>query len=201
VFVKNATKLFKDSGSTMTAETKTPRLLERFRDLVVPELCKEFKYENALSAPRLEKIVVNMGVKEGAQDIKLLEHLTKELAMITGQQPIVRRAKKAIANFKLKKGSPIGLKVTLRRRRMYEFFDRLVNVAMPRIRDFRGFSPNSFDEHGNLSVGIQEQNIFPEVELDRVMRMQGMDITFVTTAKGKEEGRRFLELMGFPFRK
>ncbi|HOW58542.1 MAG TPA: 50S ribosomal protein L5 [Candidatus Omnitrophota bacterium] len=181
--------------------SKVPRMLEKYRSEVVPELMKEFGYKNPMQTPHLEKIVVNMGVKEGQEDIKILDQLAVELARIVGQKPVVTRAKKSISAFKLRQGSPIGLKVTLRRARMYEFIDRLFNVAMPRIRDFRGFLDRSFDQHGNFTIGLTEQTIFPEVEFDKMKKTQGMDITFVTTAENKKEGKRLLELLGFPFRK
>ncbi|OGW80131.1 MAG: 50S ribosomal protein L5 [Omnitrophica bacterium RIFCSPLOWO2_12_FULL_44_17] len=180
---------------------KTPRLLEGYRKVILPKLMEEFKIKNLMAAPRIEKIVINMGVKEGQTDIKVLEQVQVELARITGQQPVITRAKKSISAFKLREGSPIGLKVTLRRYRMYEFMDRFFNVACPRIRDFRGFSPRSFDKGANYSVGMQEQIIFPEVDFDKVKKMQGMDITFVTTTNNVEEARRLLELLGLPFRK
>jgi large subunit ribosomal protein L5 len=179
----------------------TPRLLKKYREEILPVMMKEFGYKNVMQVPRLSKVVVNMGVKEGKEDIKILEQLALELAQITGQKPLVTRAKKSISAFKLRQGSPIGIKVTLRRSRMYEFIDRLFNVAMPRIRDFRGYSENSFDERGNLSLGIQEQIVFPEVDYDKVKKTQGMDITFVTTASTRKEGKRLLELLGFPFKK
>ena len=180
---------------------KPPRLLESYRKTVVPQLMEEFKHTNALSVPRLEKIVVNMGVKEGAADIKILEQLSMELASIVGQHPVITRAKKSISSFKLRQNAPIGLKVTLRKARMYEFLDRLINVAMPRIRDFRGFSDSSFDASGNYSLGLQEQTVFPEVDFNKMKKVQGMDITLVTTTDKKEEAKRLLELLGFPFRK
>lgn len=178
-----------------------PRLLARYRSNAVPKLMEEFDYQNPMQAPRLEKVVINMGVKEGQEDVKILDQLAIELARITGQKPLVTRAKKSISAFKLREGSPIGLKVTLRKARMYEFIDRLFNIAMPRIRDFRGFLDRSFDQHGNFSIGLTEQTIFPEVEYDKMKKTQGMDITFVTTAENKKEGKRLLELLGFPFRK
>ncbi|MBI1978004.1 MAG: 50S ribosomal protein L5 [Candidatus Omnitrophica bacterium] len=187
--------------AVQTQATKPPRFLELYRSQVVPAMMKEFHYKNALAVPRIEKVVVNMGVKEGGQDIKILEHLAHELGMITGQRPVITKAKKSISGFKLREGSPIGLKVTLRRNRMYEFLDRLFNVAMPRIRDFRGFPVSSFDSSANYSLGIQEQIIFPEVEYDKMKKLQGMDVTFVTTTTRKEETKRLLELLGFPFRK
>ncbi|MBI4394638.1 MAG: 50S ribosomal protein L5 [Candidatus Omnitrophica bacterium] len=187
--------------AVQNVKTKTPRLLELYRNTIVPAMMKEFHYENPLAVPRLEKIVVNMGVKEGAEDIKILDHISHELAQITGQKPVVTKAKKSISAFKLRQGASIGLKVTLRRQRMYEFIDRLFNVAMPRIRDFRGFPTSSFDRSGNYSLGIQEQIIFPEVEYDKMKKLQGMDITFVLTTSKQNESKRLLELLGFPFRK
>ena len=180
---------------------KTPRLLEFYRKTVVPSMMKEFHYQNALAVPRIDKVMVHMGAKEGATDNKLLEQLAIELAQITGQKPLVTRAKKSISAFHLREGSPIGLKVTLRKMRMYEFIERLFHVAMPRIRDFRGFPATSFDGSGNYSFGLQEQIIFPEVDYDKMKKTQGMDITFVTTTQKQEEAKRLLELMGFPFRK
>ena len=180
---------------------KPPRLWEEYRKTVVPAMMKEFHYKNALAIPRIEKVVVNMGVKEGAVDIKALEQLSAELAQITGQHPVTTRAKKSISAFKLRQGVPIGLKVTLRRARMYEFMERLFNIAMPRIRDFRGFPPSSFDGTGNYSFGLQEQIVFPEVDYNKMKKIQGMDITFVTTTRKADEAKRLLELLGFPFRK
>lgn len=178
-----------------------PRLREKYLKEIVPAMMKERGYRNPYQVPRLTKMVVHMGVKEGAQDIKILDAVSQDLALVTGQKPLVTRARKSIAAFKLREGSPIGLKVTLRGPRMYEFFDRLVNVAMPRIRDFRGLPETGFDGQGNLTIGLQEQGIFPEVEYDKIKKIQGMDITFVTTAKTKDEAKRVLELLGFPFRK
>ena len=182
-------------------ESKPPRLWDLYRNSIVPAMMKEFHHTNALAVPRIQKIVLNMGVKEGATDIKMLEHLAHELAQITGQKPVMTKAKKSISAFKLREGSPIGLKVTLRKARMYEFMDRLFNVAMPRIRDFRGVPTTSFDSTANYSFGIQEQFIFPEVEYDKMRKIQGMDITFVITTSKKEESKKLLELFGFPFRK
>ena len=178
-----------------------PRLLTKYREQVVPQIMKELGYTNAFQIPRLKKIVVNMGVKEGAADIKILDQVAHELGQITGQKALVTRAHKSISAFKLRQGVPIGLKVTLRKNRMYEFVDRLFNVAMPRIRDFRGYPETSFDDHGNYTLGIQEQIIFPEVEFDKVKKIQGMDITFVMSSEKKEESRRLLELLGLPFRR
>ena len=185
----------------MTQALPKPRLLERYREQVVPVMADEFSYKNIMQVPRLQKVVLNMGVKEGQEDVKILDQLAVELAQISGQKPLVTRAKKSISAFKLRQGSPIGLKVTLRGLRMYEFIDRLFNVAMPRIRDFRGYPESSFDDRGNYSLGIQEQIIFPEVEYDKIKKTQGMDITFVTTAPTKREGKRLLELLGLPFKK
>lgn len=179
----------------------TPRMLERYRSEIVPEMMKRFNYTNKLQVPRLVKIVINVGLGEATQDIKLLESAQAELGMITGQKPIVTKAKKAIANFKIRRGSSIGCKVTLRRSRMYEFLDRMISVAIPRIRDFRGLSPASFDNDGNYSFGLNEQVIFPEIDVDKVMKTHGMDITIVTTAKDKNEAYEFLKLIGMPFSK
>lgn len=177
-----------------------PRLLEKYRKEIIPEIMQTFSLKNSLAVPRLEKIVVNMGVGEALADIKILEKTMEELALITGQKPIIRRAKKAIANFKIKEGNPIGCKVTLRKAIMYEFMDRLINVAIPRIRDFRGVSPESFDEAGNYTLGISDQTIFPEIEYDRISRTQGMDITFVIkNVKSREYAKELLRLFGIPF--
>jgi len=177
-----------------------PRLLEKYRKEITPQMMQAFSLKNSLAVPYLEKIVVNMGVGEGLEDIKILEKAMDELAMITGQKPILRRSKKAIANFKIRQGSPVGCKVTLRRKMMYEFMDRLINVTMPRIRDFRGVSAESFDEAGNYTLGFSEQTIFPEIDYDKISRMQGMDITFVIKrAKSKEQAKELLRLFGMPF--
>jgi len=179
----------------------TPRLLEQYRNEIIPKMMETFSLKNRLAVPRLEKIVVNMGVGEALQDMKILEKAMEELGVITGQKPILRRAKKAIANFKIKQGQPIGCKVTLRRTIMYEFLDRLISIALPRIRDFRGISPDSFDEAGNYTLGITEQSIFPEIDYDRVSRIQGMDITLVIkNVKTKEQARELLKLFGMPFK-
>lgn len=178
-----------------------PRLLTAYRNNIVPEMMKAFNYKNSLQAPRLKKIVVNIGLGEATQDIKMLEAAQNELAVITGQKPVTTRAKKAIANFKIRRGSAIGCKVTLRRSMMYEFLDRLITVAIPRIRDFRGLSPDSFDSHGNYSFGLNEQVIFPEVDVDKIMKTHGMDITIVTNAKSREEAFEVLKLFGMPFKK
>jgi len=179
----------------------TPRLLEKYRNEIIPKMMEAFSIKNKFAVPRVDKIVVNMGVGEALQDMKILDKAMEELATITGQKPILRRAKKAIANFKIKQNQPIGCKVTLRRTIMYEFLDRLISIALPRIRDFRGIPPDAFDEAGNYTLGITEQSIFPEIEYDRVSRMQGMDITLVIkNAKTKEQARELLKLFGMPFK-
>jgi large subunit ribosomal protein L5 len=179
-----------------------PRLLEKYKREIVPALMKKFGFKNIMQVPRLEKIVINMGVGEAITDIKILEKAMEELSLITGQKPVICRAKKAIANFKIKKGNPIGCKVTLRRDRMYEFLDRLISVALPRIRDFRGVSPHAFDERGNFSLGINEQTIFPEIDYDKVTRIQGMNINIVIrNSKSKEHSLELLRLFGMPFLK
>ena len=176
------------------------RLREYYNKEVLPTLIKEFKYKNRMEVPKLEKIVVNMGLGEAIQDIKILDNAVQELSMIVGQRPVVTKAKKSIATFKLRKGMSIGCMVTLRGDRMYEFFDRIVNVALPRIRDFRGIAPKSFDGRGNFSMGVKEQTIFPEVDYDKIDKVRGMNIVIVTSAKTDDEGRQFLRLMGMPFR-
>lgn len=178
-----------------------PRLQEYYNNEIVPAMMEKFSIKNRFAVPRLEKIVINMGVGEGIQDIKILEKSMEELSVICGQRPILRRAKKAISNFKIRQGHPVGCKVTLRRLRMYEFLDRLINVAMPRVRDFRGVGLNSFDKAGNYTLGLTEQSIFPELDVDKISRSQGMDITLVIKkAKSKEEARELLKLFGMPFK-
>jgi large subunit ribosomal protein L5 len=176
------------------------RLKEFYTKEVVPALTKEFKYKNPMQVPKLDKIVVNMGLGEAIQNIKIIDGALQEMAMITGQRPVVTKAKKSIATFKLRQGMPIGCSVILRKEIMYEFFDRLVNVALPKVRDFRGISANSFDGRGNFSMGLQEQIIFPEIEYDKVEKVKGMNITIVTTAKTDTEARVLLKLMGVPFK-
>lgn len=182
------------------AANRVPRLREHYEGSVLPELMKRFSYKNKMQAPRLEKIVVNMGVGDALVNIKFLDQAVAELATITGQRPAIRRSKKSIANFKLRAGQPIGCMVTLRGARMYEFYDRLVNVALPRIRDFRGVPSRSFDGRGNYTLGLSEQIIFPEINYDKVEKVRGMDITFVTSAHTDEEGQELLRLMNMPFR-
>lgn len=177
-----------------------PRLKEKYFQEIVPFMIKKFGYKNPMQVPKLEKIVVNMGVGEAAREIKVLDAAMRDLALITGQKPAVTRAKRSISNFRLRTGMPIGCKVTLRRDRMYEFFDRLINVAIPRIRDFRGLSTRSFDGRGNYTFGVSEQIIFPEIDYDQVEKILGMDITIVTTAKTDEEAYELLKEFGMPFR-
>jgi large subunit ribosomal protein L5 len=177
------------------------RLHKYYREQVVPALRQRFGYDNPMQVPRLEKIVINMGIGEAISNSKLLDAAVEDLRQIAGQQPVVTRAKKSIANFKLREGMPVGCRVTLRGARMYEFFDRLVNVALPRIRDFRGVPSKSFDGRGNYTLGLKEQINFPEIDYDKIMQLMGMDITVVTTAKTDEESRELLALMNMPFRK
>jgi len=167
---------------------------------VVPKLIEKFGYENRMQVPKLEKIVVNMGMGEAIQNIKLLDSAVGEIRTIAGQQPVITRAKKSIATFKLRAGMPIGAMVTLRRDRMYDFFNKLVNVALPRVRDFRGVSGNAMDGHGNYSLGIREQLIFPEIDYDKIEKIKGLNISIVTTAENDEEGKELLRLLGMPFR-
>lgn len=176
------------------------RLRDAYRERVTPLLMKEFGYTNPMQVPRLEKITVNMGVGEAIQNIKVLDTAVDTLTAITGQKAVITKAKKSIANFKLREGMPIGAMVTLRRDVMYEFFDRLVNVTLPRVRDFKGVSPKAFDGRGNYSLGVREQIIFPEVDYDRIDKIRGMNITIVTTAKTDEEARALLRHLGMPFR-
>jgi large subunit ribosomal protein L5 len=178
----------------------TPRLLERYRKEVVPRLSEEFGYRNVHQVPRVEKVVVNMGVGAATQNPKLLEKAVEELAAITGQKPLVRRARKSIANFKLRQGQAIGAMVTLRGDRMWEFLDRLMTVALPRVRDFKGVSPKAFDGRGNYTLGIREQIIFPEVNYDAVERITGLNVTVCTTARNDAEGKALLAHLGMPFR-
>ena len=177
-----------------------PRLKEIYRTQVIPALMKEFGYKNPMQVPKMERVVLNVGMGEAIQNVKLLEGAASELGVITGQRAVVTKAKKAIAGFKLRQGMPIGAKVTLRGDRMYEFFDRLVSLALPRIRDFRGVSPKAFDGRGNYTLGVKEQLIFPEIHYDSVASIHGMDITIVTTAATNDEGKALLKHMGMPFR-
>lgn len=179
----------------------TSRLKEKYQKEVVPALMEKFQYSSVMEAPKLEKIVVNMGVGEAKDNPKALENAVKELELITGQRPVVTKAKKSIANFKLRAGMNVGAKVTLRGEKMYDFLDKLMNISLPRVRDFRGVSSSSFDGRGNYALGVREQLIFPEIEYDMVDSIRGLDIVIVTSANTDEEAKVFLELMGMPFRK
>jgi len=179
----------------------TSRLKEKYTNDVIPSLVEKFNYENVMEVPKLDKIVINMGMGVAKDNPKALETAIEELKIITGQNPVTTKAKKSVSNFKLREGMPIGAKVTLRGSRMYDFLDKLMNVALPRVRDFRGISKTSFDGRGNYALGIKEQLIFPEIEYDKVDRVNGMDIIIVTTAENDEESRAFLALMGMPFKK
>jgi large subunit ribosomal protein L5 len=176
-----------------------PRLRRDFDDRIVAAMTERFGYKNRLEVPRLEKIVINMGVGEATQDKKRVESAAQEMELIAGQKPVITKAKKSIAQFKLREGMPIGCKVTLRRDRMYEFLDRLVTIALPRVRDFRGLNPRSFDGRGNYAMGLKEQIIFPEINYDRIDKVRGMDVIITTTAKTDEEARELLRLFNFPF--
>ena len=177
------------------------RLKEQYVSEVAPALMKKFGYKNVMQIPKLDKVVINVGCGEAKENSKVIEAVCNDLAAITGQKPIVCKAKKSVANFKLREGMPIGVKVTLRADKMYEFVDRLFNVAFPRVRDFKGINPNSFDGRGNYSTGIKEQLIFPEIEFDKVDKVRGMDINFITTAQTDEEAKELLTLLGAPFAK
>ena len=178
----------------------TPRLKEKYKDQIIPEMMKEFSYKNIMEAPKLQKIVLNVGLGEATQNIKLLDVVQKELAAITGQKPVTTKAKKSIATFKLRQGMPIGCKVTLRGEMMYEFLDRLISIALPRIRDFRGVSGKSFDGLGNYALGVKEQFIFPEINYDKVDMVHGLDIIICTSAKTDKESKALLRYFGIPFR-
>ena len=178
----------------------TQRLKQIYQQTIIPQLKKQFGYSNIHQVPKVEKITLNRGLGEASQNAKALESSLSELAVITGQRPVVTRAKKAIAGFKIREGMPVGVMVTLRSQRMYAFLDRLINIALPRIRDFRGVNPNSFDGRGNYSLGIREQLIFPEIDYDSIDQIRGMDISIITTAQTDEEGRALLKEMGMPFR-
>jgi large subunit ribosomal protein L5 len=176
------------------------KMKDLYQENVIPALMKRFGYQNRMEVPRLDKIVINMGLGEAIQNIKILDSAVQELSQITGQKPIITKAKKSIAQFKLRTGMPIGCMVTLRKEKMYEFFNRLVNIALPRVRDFKGVSGKSFDGRGNYSLGIREQLIFPEIHYDKIDKVKGMNIIIVTTAKTDEEGKELLKLLGMPFR-
>ncbi len=189
-----------ETKAETTQETVAPRLKTRYREEILPALQSEFEIKNVMQVPGLTKIVVNMGVGEAARDSKLIEGAIKDLATITGQKPMVTRARKSIAQFKLREGMPIGAHVTLRGDRMWEFLDRLLSIALPRIRDFRGLSPRQFDGRGNYTFGLTEQAMFHEIDQDKIDRSRGMDITVVTTASNDDEGRALLKQLGFPFK-
>lgn len=177
------------------------RLKKRYKEEIIPLMMKKFKYKSIMAVPKVQKIVLNVGMKQAIDNVKFSDSVVEEIAAISGQKPVLTRAKKAISNFKIREGIIIGCKVTLRGERMYEFLDRMVSVSLPRIRDFRGLSDKSFDSHGNYTFGIKEQMIFPEVDYDKVQGTHGMDITIVTSAKSKDESRELLQLIGIPFRK
>ena len=177
------------------------RLKDFYYDEIVDALIKKFGYTNTMQVPKLDKIVLNMGIGEAKENVKILENAAKDMEAITGQKPVLTKAKNSVANFKIREGMPIGCKVTLRGEKMYEFLDRLVNLALPRVRDFRGVNPNSFDGRGNYALGLKEQYIFPEIEYDKIDKVRGMDIIFVTTAETDEEARELLRLFNMPFAK
>jgi large subunit ribosomal protein L5 len=181
------------------ADDYTPRFKKRYEDEIAKAMTEKFGYKNRFEVPKLEKITLNMGVGEASQDKKKVQTASEEMELIAGQKPVITKAKKSIAQFKLREGMPIGCKVTLRRERMYEFLDRLVTVAMPRIRDFRGLNPKSFDGRGNYAMGLKEQIVFPEISYDKIEKVRGMDIIITTTAKTDDEARELLRLFGFPF--
>ena len=189
------------NASPATSVGTTPRLKQLYRDEIAGKLSSEFGIDNSMAVPRLEKIVLNMGIGEATQNIKILDEAVEELAQLAGQRPVITRARKSIANFRLREGMAIGCMVTLRRQRMYEFLDRLVSIVLPRVRDFRGISRKAFDGRGNYTLGLTEQLVFPELNPDKFTKVQGMNITFVTTAKTDEEGFSLLKRIGLPFRK
>ncbi|MDX9757672.1 MAG: 50S ribosomal protein L5 [Bacteroidota bacterium] len=199
----------KDAAAKSAAKVKehgddpvqTFRLFDRYKETIVPELMKQFSYKSVMQVPQLEKIAINMGLGDAIGDAKILEQAAEALEIICGQKPVITKATKSISNFKLREGMQIGLRVTLRRGRMYEFLDRFISAAIPRIRDFRGVSDKSFDGRGNYTIGVKEQIIFPEIDVDKIARIFGMDVTFVTSAKTDEEARALLEQFGLPFRK
>lgn len=177
------------------------RLVEKYKNEIAPALMEQFKYSSVMQIPKLEKIVINMGVSDAKEDAKAMEHAVQDLTVISGQKPVVTKAKKSIANFRLRAGMDVGCKVTLRNERMYEFLDKLINIALPRTRDFRGINPNSFDGRGNYAMGTKEQLIFPEIDYDKIDKIRGMDIIIVTTAQTDEEAKALLTALGMPFRK
>ena len=198
---KPAAKPVKKAGNGNKKPAETTRLQDKYNNEIKKALIEKFGYSSVMQAPRLEKIVINVGVGDALQDAKAIDVVVKEIATITGQHPVITKAKKSIANFKLREGQAIGVKVTLRGMRMYEFFDRLVSIALPRVRDFRGVSKNSFDGHGNYTLGVKEQLMFPEIDYDKVTKIRGMDIVIVTTARKDDEAYALLEALGMPFHK
>jgi large subunit ribosomal protein L5 len=198
---KSVSKKAEKKVTKPVEDNYVPRLLTKYRKDIVPALMKQFSYKNVMQVPRIQKIVVNMGVGEAAQDSKQLDEAIADIRAITGQHPTIRTAKKSVSNFKLRQGMKIGVKVTLRKAMMYEFLDRLITTALPRVRDFRGISDKSFDGRGNYTLGIKEQTIFPEINVDKVSKVRGMDITFVTTAKTDEESFSLLSAFGLPFKR
>jgi len=197
---KTVTQTATIETAPIEGEKHVPRLKERYLKEVVPKLMERFGYENIMQVPRIKKVVINVGVGEGKDDARAIDSAIKEISLITGQRPIVKRAKRAIAGFRLRKGQPIAVTVTLRRDRMWDFLDRMINAALPRIRDFKGLSPDAFDGHGNYNLGITEQLIFPELTYDDIYRVRGMNITIVTTAETDEEAAALLKELGFPLR-
>jgi large subunit ribosomal protein L5 len=191
----------KENKKTATTAGYTPRLKALYKEKVLAALLKEMNVKSVMAVPKLEKIVINIGVADAREDIKFLDIAKEDLAVIAGQAAQVRRAKKSISNFKLREGMPIGVKVTLRGDKMYEFFDRFVNIVAPRIRDFQGFNPKGFDGRGNLNIGLKEHYVFPEIDVEKSPKSHGMNITFATTAKNDNDGKLLMEFMGFPFRK
>jgi len=177
-----------------------PRLRKKYKDEIIPQLMKDFSFRNIMQVPKLERVIINMGLGEAVQNAKLIESAVEELTAIAGRKPIITRAKKSIASFKLREGMPIGVMVTLRGEQMYDFVDRLVSIALPRTRDFKGISPKAFDGRGNYTLGIREQIVFPEINYDKIDRIKGMNVTFVTTAETDEQGRALLKSLGMPFR-
>ena len=177
-----------------------PRLRKKYKEEIIPQLMKDFSFRNIMQVPKLERVIINMGLGEAVQNAKLIESAVEELTAITGRKPIITRAKKSIASFKLREGMPIGVMVTLRGEQMYDFVDRLVSIALPRTRDFKGISPKAFDGRGNYTLGIREQIVFPEINYDKIDRIKGMNVTFVTTAETDEQGRALLKSLGMPFR-
>lgn len=188
-----------NTSQSTTSSGSAPRLLQKIRDEIGPEMMKEFGYTSVMQIPRLDKVVINIGLGEALQNARAIESVTADLSRITGQRPVTTKAKKSIAGFKIREGMPIGAMVTMRGRRMYEFTDRLLNASLPRIRDFQGLSRNSFDGRGNYSIGIREHTIFPEIDYNSIDRIRGMQIVIVTSAVNDQEGMRFLELAGMPF--